>query len=29
MTGQVLALPADEDLPKNINSRMITEYYSR
>ena len=29
MTGQVLALPADEDLPKNFNSRMITEYYSR
>jgi small subunit ribosomal protein S4 len=29
MTGQVLALPADEDLPKTINSRLITEYYSR
>ena len=29
MTGQVMALPADEDLPKSINSRLITEYYSR
>ncbi|MSQ06300.1 MAG: 30S ribosomal protein S4 [Dehalococcoidia bacterium] len=29
MTGQVTALPADEDLPKGINSRLITEYYSR
>lgn len=29
MTGQVQALPADEDLPKTINSRLITEFYSR
>lgn len=29
MTGQVLAMPADEDLPKTINSRLITEFYSR
>jgi small subunit ribosomal protein S4 len=29
MTGQVQALPADEDLPQGINSRLIVEYYSR
>ena len=29
MTGQVVALPADEDLTQAINSRLIVEYYSR
>ena len=29
MTGQVVTLPADEDLQQSINSRLIVEYYSR
>lgn len=29
MTGQVISLPADEDLQQAINSRLIVEYYSR
>lgn len=29
MTGQVVALPADDDLPQAINWRLIVEYYSR
>ena len=29
MVGQVVALPADEDLTQAINSRLIVEYYSR
>ena len=29
MTGEVVALPADEDLTQAINSRLIVEYYSR
>jgi small subunit ribosomal protein S4 len=29
MTGQVVTMPADEDLPQSINSRLIVEYYSR
>ena len=29
MTGQVVALPADDDLPQTINWRLIVEYYSR
>ena len=29
MTGQVVSLPADEDLQEAINSRLIVEYYSR
>ena len=29
MTGQVISLPADEDLQQDINSRLIVEYYSR
>ncbi|MBM3942841.1 MAG: 30S ribosomal protein S4 [SAR202 cluster bacterium] len=29
MTCQVNALPADQDLPQGINSRLIVEYYSR
>ena len=29
MTGRVVALPADEDLPQAINWRLIVEYYSR
>jgi len=29
MTGQVVTLPADEDLPQAINWRLIVEYYSR
>jgi small subunit ribosomal protein S4 len=29
MTGQVVTLPADEDLQQAINSRLIVEFYSR
>lgn len=29
MSGEVIALPADEDLTQAINSRLIVEYYSR
>ena len=29
MTGQILNLPADEDLQQSINSRLIVEFYSR
>ena len=29
MTGQVVTLPADEDLQQSINSRLIVEFYSR
>lgn len=29
MSGEVVALPADEDLTQAINSRLIVEYYSR
>ncbi len=29
MAGQVVTLPADEDLQQSINSRLIVEYYSR
>ena len=29
MAGEVVALPADEDLSQTINSRLIVEYYSR
>jgi small subunit ribosomal protein S4 len=29
MIGQVISLPADEDLQQDINSRLIVEYYSR
>jgi len=29
MSGQVVSLPADEDLKQTINSRLIVEFYSR
>ncbi len=29
MTGQVVTMPADEDLQQSINSRLIVEFYSR
>jgi small subunit ribosomal protein S4 len=29
MTGQVVTMPADEDLQQAINSRLIVEFYSR
>ena len=29
MSGEVVALPADEDLTQAINSRLIVEFYSR
>ena len=29
MSGQVVVLPADEDLQQSINSRLIVEFYSR
>jgi small subunit ribosomal protein S4 len=29
MSGRVLALPGVEDLQKNIDSRLIVEFYSR
>ncbi len=29
MTGQVIVLPADQDLRQSINSRLIVEFYSR
>ena len=29
MVGEVVALPADEDLSQTINSRLIVEFYSR
>ena len=29
MTGQVIVLPADQDLQQSINSRLIVEFYSR
>lgn len=29
MAGEVVALPADEDLSQSINSRLIVEFYSR
>lgn len=29
MSGAVVSLPADEELPQSINSRLIVEYYSR
>lgn len=29
MSGRVISLPGDEDLPQNINSRLIVEFYSR
>ena len=29
MVGEVVALPADEDLSQSINSRLIVEFYSR
>ena len=29
MVGQVVTLPADEDLQQSINSRLIVEFYSR
>ena len=29
MVGEVVALPADEDLTQTINSRLIVEFYSR
>ena len=29
MTGQVVVLPANEDLQQSINSRLIVEFYSR
>jgi small subunit ribosomal protein S4 len=29
MTGQVIVLPADQDLQQTINSRLIVEFYSR
>ncbi len=29
MTGQVITMPADEELQQSINSRLIVEYYSR
>ncbi|HZA22499.1 MAG TPA: 30S ribosomal protein S4 [Dehalococcoidia bacterium] len=29
MTGQVVTMPADEDLRQAINSRLIVEFYSR
>jgi len=29
MTGQVVTLPADENLQQSINSRLIVEFYSR
>lgn len=29
MSGQVVTLPADEDLQQAINSRLIVEFYSR
>lgn len=29
MSGRVVSLPADDDLSKNIDSRLIVEFYSR
>jgi small subunit ribosomal protein S4 len=29
MVGQITSLPADNELPDTINSRLIVEYYSR
>ena len=29
MSGRVVTLPADDDLSKNIDSRLIVEFYSR